>query len=398
MWVRHLWLKDYRNYHCTDTELAPEGLTVVTGGNGEGKTNLLEAIGYLATMRSFRGAPGEALVRHGADRAIVRAEIDRDGRDVLIEAELLPVGRDRVQVNRQALRRARDLVGTFGVSVFSPDDLVLVKGGPAERRRFLDDSLVSLQPGMDSLRSEVEQVLRQRGSLLKQAGGRITTSVLATLDVWDAQLARLGTRLVEQRQRLTARLAPAVASAYRGLAEGPQVPTLAYRMSWVGDLGETLLARRSEDIRRGVTTVGPQRDDLELALGPDNLPARTHASQGEQRSLCLALRLGVHALVVEETAQTPVLLLDDVFSELDTARSSALLAMLPPGQCVLTTTGDLPTGARASGAVRVHEGRLVVGHAVAGGQRYDGGSGKILPGAGEPARPLTSTDSPGGRR
>src|SRR5207237_5582271 len=170
----------------------PSGLTVVQGANGEGKTNLLEAVGYLATLSSFRGAPAEALVRVGAESAVVRAEGEREGRSLLIEASLPRVGRDRVLVNRQPLRRARDLVGYLRVSVFSPDDLALVKGGPAERRRYLDDTLVALHPKNDVLQGDLDRVLRQRNTLLKQAGGRLTDEVAATLDVWDAKLASLG--------------------------------------------------------------------------------------------------------------------------------------------------------------------------------------------------------------
>lgn len=366
MEIRRLWLIDYRNYVSTEVSLAPEGLTVLTGGNGQGKTNLLEAIAYTATMRSFRGVPTEALVRQGCTRAVVRADVARAGREVLIEAELVLNGRDRAQVNRQVLRRARDLIGVFQVSVFSPDDLSLVKGGPAERRRYLDETLVSLHPSVEQLRSDVEHVLRQRNTLLKQAGGRATSSVVATLDVWDAQLARLGTSLAAQRESLVQRLGPLVVGAYGGLAGGgttaewPTRPILTYRYSWEGLLGDALASKRGEDLRRGVTTVGPQRDELEMSLAGSGgaLSTRTHASQGEQRSLALALRLAAHHLVIEETGETPVLLLDDVFSELDESRAVALLGLLPPGQSVLATAGPLPPGASPACQLGVQAGSI----------------------------------------
>src|SRR5437867_4209328 len=196
MRVERLWLTDFRNYESSDVSPAP-GLTVVVGDNGEGKTNLLEAVGYLATLGSFRGAPRDALVREGSARAIVRAEIDRapENRRSTIEAELALAGRDRVLVNRQTLRRARDLLGALRVVVFSPDDLALVKGGPAERRRYLDDTMVAADSRLDAVRDEFERVLRQRNALLRQAaaaGGRLSGDLTTTLEVWDERLAGAG--------------------------------------------------------------------------------------------------------------------------------------------------------------------------------------------------------------
>jgi len=353
--VEQLWVSDFRNYRAAHLVPAPSGLTVVVGANGQGKSNLLEAVSWLASLQSYRGAPNEALVRLGAEQAALRAEVVSAGREVLIEALVPSSGRVRVQVNRQPLRRSRDLLGALRVSLFSPDDLDLVKGSPAGRRRFLDEGLVSLHPGNDLLRSDLERVLRQRGVLLRQAAGRATPDVARTLDVWDHQLSRLGTALAERRQDLVGRLAPRVGEAYRGLAGGP-TPVLAYRKSWSGALSEALAGARDDDLRRGVTTIGPHRDDLDLSLG--GMPARTHASQGEQRSLALALRLGVHALVADAVGEEPVLLLDDVFSELDQDRSAALLDRLPGGQTILTTTGSLPPGAVPAAGVRVREGSL----------------------------------------
>jgi DNA replication and repair protein RecF len=356
-----LWLTDFRNYAAAEVSLAPEGLTVITGANGEGKTNLLEAVAWLATLSSFRGAPNEALVRVGASTAVVRGAGSRGGRELLIEGSIWLPGRTRVQVNRQPLRRARDLLGALRVSVFSPDDLVLIKGGPAERRGYLDDLLVSCHPRWDTVRGDLERVLRQRATLLKQAGGRLTTEVGLTLDVWDAQLADLGTTLATGRAELIQRLEPQVAKAYGDLAGGPADVVLSYVAPWrdaSGGLAAALASARHDDVRRGVSTVGPHRDDLVITLS--GLPSRTHASQGEQRSLALSLRLGGHSVVREAAAESPVLLLDDVFSELDPGRSEALLAHLPAGQALLTTAGPLPPGVAPARRLRV-SGGVVVG-------------------------------------
>lgn len=357
MRVSRLWLTDFRNY--TTAELAPApGLTAVVGSNGGGKTNLLEAVGYLATLSSFRGAPGDALVRAGCEQAVVRSEIDDGGRVSLVEAELRISGRDRVLVNRQPLRRARDLLGTLRITVFSPDDLALVKGGPAERRRLLDETLVACAPRHDATRSDLDRVLRQRNTLLKQAGGRLSAEVEATLDVWDAQLAEIGEVLGRARQKLAERLEPVVGKAYDDVASASARLTLTYEAPWrAAGLASALAAARREDLRRGVSTVGPHRDELSLTI--NGLPSRTHASQGEQRSLALALRLASHAVVTDVTGSSPVLLLDDVFSELDRDRSAALLAHLPPGQALLTTAGPLPDGVTPELVVRVRSGTLV---------------------------------------
>lgn len=357
MRVARLWLTDFRNYLDAELSLA-SGLTAIVGANGEGKTNLLEAVGYLATLSSFRGAPGEALVRVGATHAVVRAEIENEGRVALVEAELRTTGRDRVLVNRQPLKRARDLLGTLRITVFSPDDLALVKGGPVERRRLVDDTLVACAPRHDATRTDLDRILRQRGSLLKQAGGRLSAEIEATLDVWDAKLAEVGEVLGQARQKLVERLEPVVGKAYDDVATASAQVTVAYEAPWRAEgLAAALEAARRDDVRRGVSTVGPHRDDLVLTV--NGLPARTHASQGEQRSLALALRLATHAVVTEISDTPPVLLLDDVFSELDPERSAALLAHLPPGQAILTTAGPLPEGVAPALVVRVRSGTIV---------------------------------------
>lgn len=359
MLIHRLWLTDFRGYTTAEATF-DDGLTAVIGANGQGKTNLIEAIAYLATLRSFRGASTDALVRSGAETAVVRAEAERDGRRLLLEAELNRRGRNRAQLNRQPLRRAADLLGALQVSVFSPDDLALIKGGPSERRDYLDAALVSLQARNDRLRTDVERVLRQRAALLRQSGGRLSTEIELTLDVFDAKLVDVGEELAEARDVLVAELAPAVSAAYEQVARRSAEVVLRYDAPWrVAGLAEGLRSARSHDLRRGVTTVGPHRDDLEVLL--HGLPARTHASQGEQRSLALALRLAAHELVTARIGTPPVLLLDDVFSELDPDRSDALLHSLPAGQTVLTTASGLPTGAVPGRVLRIAAGTVADG-------------------------------------
>jgi DNA replication and repair protein RecF len=356
--VTRLELVDFRNYTAASFDFHP-GITAVVGLNGQGKTNLAEALAYLATLDSFRGAPTDALIRVGADAAIVRATIAHpDGREVLVELELTRTGRNRVQVNRQKLSRARELLGVMRVTVFSPDDLALLKGGPQERRRFMDDTLVALAVKYDALRLELDRIVKQRNVLLKQAAGRLNDETEITLDVWDAKFADVGDRFGHARAVLVARLAPMVAEAYEELADRPSAVELRYEPLWrQRGLATALADARNDDVRRGVSTVGPQRDDVDLFIG--GLPARTHASQGEQRTLALALRLGAHRLVAERVGSTPVLVLDDVLSELDPRRSAALLRHLPPGQVVLTTASALPDAAHPDSIVRIEDGTVM---------------------------------------
>lgn len=363
MIVEQLELVDFRNYASARFALA-KGTTAVVGRNGQGKTNLAEALAYLATLESFRGVNPDALVRVGAEQAIVRATVRHDdGRELLVEAEIARSGRSRVLVNRQRLGHARELLGVVRVTVFSPDDLALVKGGPGERRRFADDVLVALAPKHDALRLELERVLRQRNTLLKQAGagarsGRsLSEDVEVTLDVWDAKLAELGEQLGRARAALVERMTPHVVESYAQLAGKPVAVELVYDPPWrPGGLAAALLTARGDDLRRGVSTVGPHRDDIELVLG--GLPGRTHASQGEQRSLALALRLGAHRLVAERTGTPPLLVLDDVLSELDPDRAAALLGHLPGCQVVITTAGALPATAHPDRVVHVEDGAV----------------------------------------
>jgi len=363
--VRTLWLTDFRSYASAEVDLAP-GLTALVGANGAGKTNLLEALAWLATLSSMRGAPTEALVRRGAPFAVVRALVEHGGREILMEAQIQPSGRNRVLVNRQPLRRARDLLGSLRVTVFTPDDLELVKGGPAGRRRFLDETLVAVHPRNDGLRTEVDRVLRQRNALLRQVGGRLDEGAAFTLDVWDAKLVEAGAALVRARLELLDRMRPVLAATYADLAGRPVPVTGRYESVWLpadagGDdvapaLADALAASRSDDVRRGVSAVGPHRDEVALTIGAG--PARTEGSQGEQRTLALALRLAAHHVVTAASGASPVLLLDDVFSELDADRSAALLTNLPAAQTLVTTASHLPTGAVPDRVLRIVDGGI----------------------------------------
>ena len=338
--LRHIWLERFRNYAALDLAVAP-GRVVITGANGQGKSNLLEAIAYLGTLGSFRGAPTEALVQQGSEGAVVRADVVRGDRELLIEAELARAKPNRVQVNRQRLSAARELVGLVPITVFGPDDLELVKGGPAMRRRYLDDLLVQLHPRNVALRAEVDRTLKQRNALLRQAKGRITPEIDATLAVWNAKFAEAADALGAARADLVERLAPETDGAYAELA-GPGHPvTMVYAPEWrTTGLAAALDAVRDDEVRRGVTLVGPHRDDVEITLSA--MPVRTHASQGEQRTTALALRIAGHHVVGMSRGTSPLLLLDDVFSELDANRAHALLALLVADQTFITTAGEVP--------------------------------------------------------
>lgn len=319
---------------------APEGLTVVTGPNGAGKTSLLEAIGYLSLLRSFRRSPREALLRQGAVTAVVRGEVIEKRRSTLIEIEIRPPARDRAMLNRQRIGRTQELLEALRVTIFSPDDLVLIKGGPEERRSYLDDTLETLSPTFATLRSGVDRILRQRNSLLRQMAGRTNAETLSTLDIWDLQLADLGTDLVESRIDLVGGLALPTVDAFHRLTGTKGTLSIEYRPSYEGALSKALADARNEDLRRGVTTRGPHRDDLAIAF--DDLDARTRLSQGRQRAATLALRLAAHEVITEKTGTPPLLLLDDAFSELDVQTAEALAGELPKGQAILTTANGLP--------------------------------------------------------
>ena len=363
--VARLALTDFRCYPAVDLVL-PSGVTVVSGANGEGKTSLLEALSWAATTHSFRGVPDAALVRSGTEAAFVRATVQEPDREQMLEAEIRAVGRNRVRMNRHPLARARDLLGLLRVTVFAPDDLQLVKGGPAGRRGYIDDLLVAVAPRYEAVQAEYDRVLKHRNALLRQ--GLRGPDAESTLVVFDEQLVRAGSELVRGRLRLTARLLPAVRDAYRGLAgEGDDVDA-DYEAEWAEGsvapaaedveplLRAALVERRAAEVDRGVTLVGPHRDEWRLRLA--GLDARTHASQGEQRTLALGLRLAGHKICSEVVGTEPVLLLDDVFSELDPARAEALVSELPAGQTLITTASTVPVSVHPDRRLRVSEGRV----------------------------------------
>jgi DNA replication and repair protein RecF len=311
--------------------------------------------------------PDRALVRTGAPHALVRARIVDGAREQELDAELRTTGRNRVLLNHNPVARQRDVHGLLRVTVFAPDDLQLVKGGPAERRTYLDELLSMLAPRYDAARADYERILRQRNALLR--GGVRDAEARTTLDVFDEQMARAGGEVVGGRLRLVERLAPVVAGACAHIATRPARLATGYEAEWSAaplDGGEpgavteqlraALEASRRAETERGMTLVGPHRDDWRLTL--DELDARTQSSQGEQRTLALAMRLAGHELCAAITGTTPVLLLDDVFSELDAQRARALLDRVPIGQTLLTTTGPLPDGLVADDELRVHEGRV----------------------------------------
>ena len=363
MYLASLELRDFRRYEAAQLELGP-GVTVIEGLNGAGKTTLLEAAAWVALGRSFRAVPDHALVRHDCETAIVRAAVEHDGRRQTLDAELRVQGRNRVLVNGHPLARARDRLDILRVTIFAPDDLALVKGGPAERREYLDDLLVTLAPRYDAARADYERVLRHRNALLK--GGARGPDVAPTLGVFDEQLARAGGELVRGRLRLIDRLAPGITEAYARLAGRPALIEGRYEAEWAVDgldpdtaddrLHEALGALRSREIERGVTLAGPHRDEWRLTL--DGLETRTHASQGEQRSLALALRLAAHQVATDTLDAAPVLLLDDVFSELDQQRAVALAHALPAGQTLVSTASTLPEAVHPDLHLRVDAGTI----------------------------------------
>lgn len=342
MGLASLDLVDFRSFPAAHFSPDPDGTTVLLAPNGTGKTSILEAIGYLGTARSFRGATREVMIRNGADDAYVRATIHREGTDVLIECQLSRHGRSRVQVNRQPAKTRRDLADAVAVTTFAPEDVTVVRGGPSERRDVLDDALLLLEPTSGHLLEDTARVLRQRGSLLRQLRGRLDASDATTLDVWDERLAVLGDELAARRDALTATLSPRIDELYRALAGEGGAVAATYERSWAGPLADALAAARNDDVRRGVCTIGPHRDDVVLTI--DARDARTQSSQGEQRSLALAIRIAVHVSATTVRGEPPLLLLDDVFSELDLGRAARLLELLPRGQTLLTTAVPPPAG------------------------------------------------------
>jgi DNA replication and repair protein RecF len=340
-------------------------VTTFSGPNGEGKTNLVEAIGYLATLGSHRVATDAPLVRRGAERAVLRAAVTGAQGSTLVEIELNPGRANRVRLNRAPLPRPRDVLGALRTVLFAPEDLALVKGDPGERRRFLDELLTATAPRYAGVRADYERVLKQRTALLKSAGskgnlrGAAREAMTSTLDAWDAQLARAGAPLLAGRLRLVAALRPHLTAAYEAVSGGPRAPAgegsgMNYRSSALETDGfddiqalETALLKalsgvRASELDRGVCLVGPHRDELELSVGA--LPARGYASHGESWSLALALRLASFALL-RDGQEDPVLILDDVFAELDTGRRDRLAGLVAGAEQVLITAAvpaDIP--------------------------------------------------------
>jgi DNA replication and repair protein RecF len=358
--VERVELVDFRNHQSLTVDL-PAGVSVLVGANGVGKTNLLEAVGYLATLGSHRVGQDASLVRAGADAALIRAVAIREGRRVQVDVEIRPGSGVRGRVNGAAVPRARDVLGVVRATMFAPEDLGLVRGDPEERRRFLDLLATQRLPRYLGSRQDYDRVLRQRNTLLRSAGGRLPAAAMATLDVWDEKLAAAGAELWAERLRLVAVLTPLVTGAYQQLAARDDLVEATYVSSLGGSaeldpdpaklgqaLRERLLADRSREVERGVTLSGPHRDDLALTLRA--LPARTHASHGEAWSLALALRLGAHRLLTDE-GEEPVLLLDDVFAELDQRRRERVAEVAAAAEQALVTAAvaaELPHGFQAA--------------------------------------------------
>lgn len=362
MIVAHLELRDYRNYREASLALDP-GVTVIVGPNGQGKTNLVEAIGYLASGSSHRVAGDQSLVRQGEDRAIIRARLRHGTRSIALEAELNRSGANRLQVNGQPVR-SREARRYLDSVLFAPEDLAIVRGEPGGRRRFLDDLLAMRQPRMAGVLSDYERVLRQRNSLLKSARAtRVSDTALGTLDVWDERLSALGADIVAGRAELVAELAPHVATAYQSIAGAVHEVRLAPESTAAGEseafLG-ILRARRTDELDRAMTLVGPHRDDLLVEL--NGMPARTTASHGESWSTALALKLASAELLRENgPAGDPVLVLDDVFAELDAGRRARLVSAVTGYEQVIVTAAvaeDLPAGLTGA-RVRIEAGVIV---------------------------------------
>jgi DNA replication and repair protein RecF len=358
MFVDHLQLADFRSYEGVDVPLG-SGVTTFVGANGQGKTNLVEAVEYLSTLSSHRVASDLPLVRAGASRAILRARVQAgrdDPRQLTVEVEITPGKANRARLNRSPVPRARDIVGLLRTVVFSPEDLAMVKGDPTDRRRFLDLLLTSRWPRLAGVRADYDRLLKQRNTLLKSLSGRSRAAsgdAASTLDVWDTHLARTGAELLGARLTTLGDLAPHVAKAYADIAPTNNDATAEYKTSLDlsgsagrDDLEARLLVmlreRRAEEIQRGMSLVGPHRDDVTLALG--TLPARGYASHGESWSFALALRIGSFQLLRSDGVE-PVLVLDDVFAELDVTRRERLAAGVGGAEQVLVTAAvraDVP--------------------------------------------------------
>ncbi|OBH27274.1 DNA replication/repair protein RecF [Mycobacterium sp. E342] len=362
MYVRHLGLRDFRSWAHADLELEP-GRTVFVGSNGFGKTNLIEALWFSTTLGSHRVGTDTPLIRSGADRAVVSTIVVNEGRECAIDLEIAAGRANKARLNRSPVRSTREVIGVLRAVLFAPEDLALVRGDPAERRRYLDDLATVRRPTVAAVRADYDKVLRQRTALLKSASGirhRGDRSALDTLDVWDSRLAEYGAELMAARIDLVNQLAPEVEKAYQLLAPASRPASIAYRTSLgalvAADAGgnsaefleaamlAALAERRDAELERGMCLVGPHRDDLELWLGEQ--PAKGFASHGESWSFAVALRLASYELLRADGGE-PVLLLDDVFAELDAARRQALATVAESAEQVLVTAAvaeDVPAG------------------------------------------------------
>lgn len=361
MYVRHVGLTDFRSWPRVEIDLQP-GHTVFVAPNGFGKTNLLEALWYSATLGSHRVSTDAPLIRAGADRAVVSTVVVNDGRELAVDLEVTTGRANKARLNRSPVRSPREILGVLRAVLFAPEDLALVRGDPSERRRFLDEAATSLRPRIAGVRADYDKVLRQRTALLKTAGParhRGDTSVLDTLDIWDGHLASHGAQLISARVDLVNQLGPEVEKAYQLLAPASRPAAISYRSSVDGveteagngtvdpsvyeaALLEECGRKRGAELERGVCLVGPHRDDLELRLGDQ--PAKGFASHGESWSMALGLRLASYELLRSDGTD-PVLLLDDVFAELDSARRQALAKVAGSAEQVLVTAAvpeDLP--------------------------------------------------------
>jgi DNA replication and repair protein RecF len=403
--LTRLALTDFRSYTEVDVMLEP-GVTIFSGPNGEGKTNLVEAVGYVATLSSHRAAQDAPLIRKGAEQAIIRAAVSTSVNDALVEVELNSGRANRVRLNRTPLSRPRDVLGVLRTVLFAPEDLALVKGDPGDRRRFLDDLLVAMAPRYAAVRADYDRVLKQRTALLKSAGPKggpkgtrqSREAVTATLDVWDAHLARAGAELLVAREHLVAALRPYVENAYMAVAGGDRgAAAIEYKRSFASDpadpaagthgervrtaeqaLKAALLEVRPSELDRGVCLAGPHRDELELSIR--DLPARGYASHGESWSMALALRLASFDLL-RAGREDPVLILDDVFAELDAGRRDRLAALVATAEQVLVTAAvpeDIPsllTGAHYRLAAGTLSAAAEPAQQRADGALADGGAG-----------------------
>ncbi len=364
MHVAHLSLHNFRSYADLDVALEP-GATAFIGRNGQGKTNLVEAIDYLSRLSSHRVATDAPLIRAGADQAVVRASVVKEGRTALLEVELNPGRANRARINRSPLPRPREIIGLVRTVVFAPDDLTLVKGDPSDRRKMLDDLLVLRTPRLAGVRSDYDRILKQRNSLLKTAGiarGSSRDAAMATLEIWDDNLAQVGAEILGARLQLVEDLRPYLGKAYEAVARGASrddadlkyKPSIEVGTPEPTDLQQALLdaiaARRKDELDRGISLVGPHRDELLLTLGtgsgPDDLrlPVKGYASHGESWSFALALRLASYDLLRAD-GDDPILVLDDVFAELDAERRSQLAQLVAGAEQVLVTAAvaaDVP--------------------------------------------------------